>query len=146
MNQASCLKMRRAKSGPGESHTLDVPLHPRSDDRCSIVCIKGHRAPKCNHFERYMTKVRNPGRPLTTCPHIQNHTVCDCKPREAVIMMKLFKGVHNIKHHIGNNSLISSRVSVFMYTCAQHLIEGHYGWQGFTARKQNKYDYSRTPS
>lgn len=32
-------------------------------------CIRGHRASKCNHFDRPLMPVKKPGRPSTTCSH-----------------------------------------------------------------------------
>lgn len=33
-------------------------------------CTKGHRSSKCAHYDRILYKVRKPGRPLNSCPHI----------------------------------------------------------------------------
>ncbi|KAK3938579.1 hypothetical protein QBC46DRAFT_410021 [Diplogelasinospora grovesii] len=40
-------------------------------------CIRGHRASKCQHTDRVLQNIRNPGRPLTTCPHPPG-TLCAC--------------------------------------------------------------------
>ena len=94
----TCLRMSRARSGPGElQHRVKNSWVFRAHTTTSIVCINGHRAPKCEHFDRYMMRVRNQGRPLTSCPHIENSTECDCKPREAVIMMRLWKGKRSLE-------------------------------------------------
>ena len=84
--------MSTGRNGPGESSIKSELRISIAEDSHSVVCINGHRAPKCNHFDRYMMRVRNPGRPLIVCPHIETSTECDCKPREAVIMMKVHKG------------------------------------------------------
>lgn len=42
------------------------------------ACIRGHRSTKCDHYgSRVMIPVRKPGRPLTSCPHLQSQK-CDC--------------------------------------------------------------------
>ena len=53
----------------------------------SEACVRGHRATTCNHFDRWMVRVRRPGRPLPGCPHPRG-VFCDC-PKEKVIMMKI---------------------------------------------------------
>ncbi|KAL8777499.1 MAG: hypothetical protein Q9213_007842 [Squamulea squamosa] len=55
----------------------------------SEPCIRGHRSSKCEHFDRYMLKVKRPGRPLTQCPH--NNRNCDCRT-ERVIMVRVPHG------------------------------------------------------
>ena len=37
---------------------------------CSYSCTKGHRSSKCTHYDRILYKVRKPGRPLNSCPHV----------------------------------------------------------------------------
>ena len=57
------------------------------DPPLSEACVRGHRATKCGHFDRWMVRVRRPGRPLPGCPHPKG-VFCNC-PKEKVIMMKI---------------------------------------------------------
>jgi hypothetical protein len=57
-------------------------------DKCSDPCIRGHRATKCEHWDRVMVRVKKPGRPLQTCPHGSAKPNCGCG-REKVFMIKV---------------------------------------------------------
>ena len=59
------------------------------EDYYSEPCIRGHRASSCVHYDRYMVRVKRPGRPLSTCPH--NTPQCHCA-QEEVIMVRIYKG------------------------------------------------------
>ena len=65
--------------------TISAP----TDRLCSEPCIRGHRSTRCEHFDRYMMRVRRPGRPLAVCPHSSES--CQCTP-EKVIMVRIPKG------------------------------------------------------
>ena len=63
-------------------------------------CIRGHRSTKCQHWDRFMVKVKKPGRPLSTCPHTNDS--CSCF-RSAVMMMRVMKGTY---HHIRDSEYL----------------------------------------
>lgn len=49
-------------------------------------CVRGHRATRCGHFERWMIRVKKPGRPLRKCPHVKRPCTC---VQELVSMIKI---------------------------------------------------------
>ena len=54
----------------------------------SEACVRGHRATRCDHFDRWMVRVKRPGRPLRECPHAT--APCSCHD-DKVIMMRIPK-------------------------------------------------------
>lgn len=66
------------------THAHAIVLH-------SEPCIRGHRSTKCEHFLRYMVRVRRPGRPSDSgCPHYG--IPCHCAGKERVIMVRVPMG------------------------------------------------------
>ncbi|KAL8983409.1 MAG: hypothetical protein Q9177_004983 [Variospora cf. flavescens] len=66
-----------------------MPLDDYEDKWACDPCVRGHRASRCNHFERLMGRVKRPGRPLTTCPHASSS--CNCQ-NEKVLMVEVTNG------------------------------------------------------
>ena len=67
-----------------------LALRRDSADCDSEPCIRGHRSTKCEHFDRFMLRVKKPGRPLSTCPHPKNS--CSCG-QERIMMVRIPKGM-----------------------------------------------------
>ena len=62
-----------------------------TDIESSEPCVRGHRATRCDHFDRWMVRVKKPGRPLRECTH--NRKNCECS-KERVIMVQIPTGRH----------------------------------------------------
>ena len=62
-----------------------------TDIDSSEPCVRGHRATRCDHFDRWMVRVKKPGRPLRECTH--NRKNCECS-KERVIMVQIPTGRH----------------------------------------------------
>lgn len=56
----------------------------------SEACVRGHRASRCDHFDRWMVRVKKPGRPLRDCPHATGP--CTCSQEKATMMKIPIKG------------------------------------------------------
>ena len=68
------------------AHALNPSLLAKNvaDPWLSEACVRGHRATRCDHFDRWMARVKKPGRPLRGCPHATGPCTCN---GEWVIMM-----------------------------------------------------------
>lgn len=73
----------------------------------SEPCIRGHRSTRCEHYDRFMLRVKKPGRPLSSCPHPKNQCTCG---KERVMMVRIPKGGFRISmwssHALGLTSSI----------------------------------------
>ena len=73
--------------GSHVAHASSLPPHEHvTNIRLSEPCVRGHRASRCDHFSRWMVRVKKPGRPLRDCPHAVGE--CSCG-EDKVIMVKV---------------------------------------------------------
>lgn len=64
-----------------------MPFDEEGQKWACMPCIRGHRTAKCEHWDRWMVRVKRPGRPLTRCPHAQRAR-CECVD-ERVMMVEI---------------------------------------------------------
>lgn len=65
-----------------------MPADFAGDKWACEACVRGHRATRCDHFDRWMVRVKKPGRPLRECPHAGGPCAC---ADDKVIMMRVPK-------------------------------------------------------
>lgn len=65
-----------------------MPTDSENSKWACEACVRGHRATRCDHFDRWMVRVKKPGRPLRDCPHVT--VPCSCTD-DKVIMMRIPK-------------------------------------------------------
>lgn len=66
-----------------------MPVDEHGQKWSCLSCQTGHRSSKCRHFDRWMLKVKTPGRPLRACPH---EGACGCQDGNMYVMMAIGKG------------------------------------------------------
>ena len=76
-----------------------------------VSCVKGHRAAKCGHADRWLIAVKPSGRPRTkttngSCDH-PNTEHCDCSGIRKVLMIAIPNGEYSFMPSISLLSLIS---------------------------------------
>ena len=79
-----------------------------ADSPFSEACIRGHRATRCEHFDRWMVRVKKPGRPLRDCPHATGPCTCH---GERVIMLRIPKS--------DQRQMLLAPIGTFLWNCSK---------------------------